>query len=185
MEHNFKIGNLVLHPIDNEPFRVDDTTEDKVLITGNFSGGTHPVVQSDWVSYKELKLYKTNPCVEDCLLRDNNNRPIQLGDKVRILKMVDDSDTAVNIYGVEPQLNGWVSNVYFEEFEGEVIFNKELLMYMIEGKKTSIPLSPVIRFNSGNGLIDQLESDAQKELQKELGLKDSNYETFIDYIEKI
>ena len=49
---SFKIGDVVYHRSvyeGNEPFKVVGITEDKLLLEGDFSGGTHAVLQRSWL----------------------------------------------------------------------------------------------------------------------------------------
>lgn len=40
-------------------------------------------------------------------IKDRNNNPINLGDEVEILKITNDSGLASDLYGVEPEMDGW------------------------------------------------------------------------------
>ena len=49
---SFNIGDVVYHRSvyeGNEPFKVVGITEDKLLLEGDFSGGTHAVLQRSWL----------------------------------------------------------------------------------------------------------------------------------------
>ena len=52
---SFKIGEIVYHRSvyeHKEPLKVVGITEDKLLLEGDYSGGTHNVVQRDWLPIK-------------------------------------------------------------------------------------------------------------------------------------
>lgn len=52
---SFKIGDIVYHRSvyeHKEPLKVVGITEDKLLLEGDYSGGTHNVVQRDWLPIK-------------------------------------------------------------------------------------------------------------------------------------
>lgn len=54
-ERSFSIGQTVYHRSvyeHKEPLKVVGITEDKLLLEGDFSGGTHNVVQRDWLPIK-------------------------------------------------------------------------------------------------------------------------------------
>jgi hypothetical protein len=54
-QHNLKIGDIVYHRSvyeHREPLRVVGITEDKLLLEGDYSGGTHNVCQRDWLPIK-------------------------------------------------------------------------------------------------------------------------------------
>lgn len=53
----YKIGDLVYYPIDECPFEVVGLRKDQLEIKGDFSGGTHNVIQTDWVDINDVKLY--------------------------------------------------------------------------------------------------------------------------------
>lgn len=60
--NQYKIGDLVSHPVDRAPFEVVGIRKDQIEIQGDFSGGTHNVCQSGWVPLNEVSPYKpTNP----------------------------------------------------------------------------------------------------------------------------
>jgi hypothetical protein len=57
--HDYQIGDKVLFPsVDNAPFEVVGVRPDHLEIKGDFSGGTHNVVQTDWVAITELEHYQ-------------------------------------------------------------------------------------------------------------------------------
>jgi hypothetical protein len=115
----------------------------------------------------------------------NNGEIIKVGDEVRIIKLTDDSGDATTLYGVEPQLNAWVEVVYLEEFTGVVTFNKKTLMYVIKGKYTEIALSTVIRYDMWVNSFERVDDDQVEEICKEFNIKDTEFETLINFIEKI
>ena len=43
------------HPLVNEVFEITAERKDSVEITGDFSGGTHSVSQSDWINKNRIK----------------------------------------------------------------------------------------------------------------------------------
>jgi hypothetical protein len=52
---SFRIGDIVYHRSvyeHKEPLKVVGITEDKLLLEGDYSGGTHNVVQRDWLPIK-------------------------------------------------------------------------------------------------------------------------------------
>lgn len=52
---SFKIGDIVYHRSvyeHKEPLKVVGITEDKLLLEGDYSGGTHNVFQRDWLPIK-------------------------------------------------------------------------------------------------------------------------------------
>ena len=52
---SFRIGDIVYHRSvyeHKEPLKVVGITEDKLLLDGDYSGGTHNVVQRDWLPIK-------------------------------------------------------------------------------------------------------------------------------------
>jgi hypothetical protein len=118
-------------------------------------------------------------------IKDQNNNSITLGDKVKILKITDDSGSAVDLYDVEPQLDGWVDIVYIEQFEGVITFDEENLMIMIKGKSTSLPLSNNIRHNMWNNTFDRVKNDDLKEIVNYYDLPNEKYESVIDYLVKL
>jgi hypothetical protein len=68
--HNYNLGDLVYHECDNAPFKVVGVRFNSIEIEGDFSGGTHNVVQRDWVNPEDVKpcelylnhgYYKKNP----------------------------------------------------------------------------------------------------------------------------
>lgn len=49
---NFKVGDIVYHTSVyqyKEPLKVVGITQDKLLLEGDFSGGTHNICQQDWL----------------------------------------------------------------------------------------------------------------------------------------
>lgn len=85
-----------------------------------------------------------------------SGRPIVIGDQVRILRICDDSGMACDLYGVEPQLNGFVEILYVEDFEGCVEFDLDRLMIVVNNGKTKIPLSSQIRYDMYDNVFDRL-----------------------------
>jgi hypothetical protein len=118
-------------------------------------------------------------------LRDRNEVPLKLGDKVRILKFTNDSGNATELFGVENQLNAWVNMVYLESFEGEITFDLETYMVVIKGKYTHLPLSEDIRHQCWEGLYDMLVDEDLYNIQEEFKLPDTKLITLVNYIEKI
>ena len=60
---SFRIGDIVYHRSvyeHNEPLKVVGITEDKLLLEGDFSGGTHNVVQRDWLPIKGTSRIKNH-----------------------------------------------------------------------------------------------------------------------------
>ena len=57
-KHNFKIGDLVSHPVDASPFKVVGIREDTVEIYGDWSGGTHNSYGTSCVHHTEIKHLK-------------------------------------------------------------------------------------------------------------------------------
>lgn len=54
-EINFRLGEIVYHRSvyqHREPLKVLGITEDSLLLEGDFSGGTHNVLQRDWLPIK-------------------------------------------------------------------------------------------------------------------------------------
>ena len=52
---SFRIGDIVYHRSvyeHKEPLKVVGITEDKLLLEGDYSGGTHNIVQRDWLPIK-------------------------------------------------------------------------------------------------------------------------------------
>jgi len=118
-------------------------------------------------------------------IKDRNNNSIGLGDKVQILKITDDSGNATDLYGVEPQLNGWVDIVYIESFEGVITYDEEKLMIVIKGERRSLPLSNYIRYNIWNDTFDRVNKKDLDEVVKDYDLPNNEYETIIDYLVKL
>lgn len=108
-----------------------------------------------------------------------------VGDRVRILKLTNDSGNATDLFGVEEQLSGWVNCYYFEEFEGVVEFDLNTLMIVVRGKFTKIPLSTDTRYNL---YINDYEYNIKKEeletIKNEFNLKDYELATIVDYVVK-
>lgn len=55
--HKYQLGDKVYYPADQAAFIVVGIRRDQVEIEGDFSGGTHCVIQRDWVDYNEVKPY--------------------------------------------------------------------------------------------------------------------------------
>lgn len=55
--HNFKIDDEVYYPVDTAPFKVIGIRKSSVEIEGDFSGGIHNVVESDWVNPESIVPY--------------------------------------------------------------------------------------------------------------------------------
>lgn len=59
--NEFKIGDIVYHRSvyeHKEALKVVGITEDKLLLEGDYSGGTHNVVQRDWLPIKGTSIIK-------------------------------------------------------------------------------------------------------------------------------
>lgn len=111
---------------------------------------------------------------------------LKLGDKVRIIKLTNDSASSTDLYGVEPHLNSWINIYYLEPFEGVVEFDTETLMIVVKGSYTKIPLSPSIRFNLyTNDFEEHITLDQLNEIKEELGVVGMDLESIIDYVIKI
>jgi len=61
--HNYKLNDEVYHPVDAAPFKVVGIRETEVEIEGDWSGGTHNVIQKDWVSPDVIKPYDNTKVV--------------------------------------------------------------------------------------------------------------------------
>jgi hypothetical protein len=118
-------------------------------------------------------------------LKDKDGQSLRLGDMVRVLKLTDDSGNATDLYGVEPQLNGWVDILYIEPFEGIITFDHKKLMVVIKGKCNNLPLSDFIRYNIWNDIYDRLSKEDLEIAKEEFGLENTDYETIIDYLVKL
>ena len=118
-------------------------------------------------------------------LKDNNNNILNIGDKVQILKITDDSGNASDLFGVEPELNGWVNLVYIELFKGIITFDEDKLMVVIKGDRRSLPLSNSIRYNIWNDIFQLIDKQSLKDIIKEYNLCDIEYDTIINYLIKI
>lgn len=60
---NFKIGETVYHRSvyeHNEPLKIVGITEDSLLLEGDFSGGTHNVIQRSWMPIKGVSRIKNH-----------------------------------------------------------------------------------------------------------------------------
>ena len=111
---------------------------------------------------------------------------LKLGDKVKILKLTNDSGNATDLFGVEAHLNAWISNYYFEEIEGTVEFNKDKLMVVVRSKYTELPLSPDIRYTLFcNDFENEITKSDLDELKEEFDLKDTTLDAIIDYVKII
>lgn len=52
---SIRIGDIVYHRdiyLHNEPLKVIGITEDRLLLEGDYSGGTHNIIQSSWMPIK-------------------------------------------------------------------------------------------------------------------------------------
>ena len=116
---------------------------------------------------------------------DIEENPINLGDKVQILKITDDSGHATDLYGVESHLNSWVEIIYIEPFEGIVTFDENKLMIVIKNDRKSLPLSSNIRYNIFNESFHRIQGNEFNNIVNEFKLPDNKYETFIKYLKKI
>ena len=58
--HNFKLGDKVYHQVDQAPFEVIGIRATTVEIEGDFSGGTHNIIQKSWVNHTEIEIYDIN-----------------------------------------------------------------------------------------------------------------------------
>jgi len=122
--------------------------------------------------------------VQKLNLTDIHGMKLKLGDTIRIIKITDDSGSASTLFGVEPHLDGWVSCVYPETFEGVITYDQLKMMVVIKGKYNEIPLSPFVRYEIWNDKFDQCDDDVMEEIQKELNIN-VGYGNLIDYIKKI
>ena len=113
------------------------------------------------------------------------NKLFKIGDKVRIIKITDESSRAVDLYGVEPQLDWWVSSVYIESFEGVIHYCKENLMIMIKGVRTSLPLSPSVRHRMYYEKYELIEKNDLAEAKEEMKLENTDYDYLMYYIQKL
>ena len=118
-------------------------------------------------------------------IKDIEGNTIELGDKVRVLKITDDSGTATDLFGVEPQLDSWLTVVYIEPLEGIVTYDSSKLMVVIKSKSTSLPLSSYIRHSIYYQAFEQISNKEVKEFAEELNLPNCDYDTIINYIKKI
>ena len=118
-------------------------------------------------------------------IKDRNNNSLNLGEKVQVLKITDDSGNATDLYGVEPHLNGWVDIVYIESFEGVITYDEEKLMIVIKGERRSLPLSNYIRYNIWNDIFDRVSKEDLEEIVKDYDLPNNEYETIINYLVKL
>jgi len=60
---SFRIGDIVYHRLvyeHNEPLKVVGITEEKLLLEGDYSGGTHNVIQRDWLPIKGTSRIKNH-----------------------------------------------------------------------------------------------------------------------------
>ncbi len=53
--NNYKLGDEVFHPCNTAPFIVVGIREKEVEIQGDWSGGTHNVIQTGWIDINEVK----------------------------------------------------------------------------------------------------------------------------------
>lgn len=118
-------------------------------------------------------------------LKDRNGETLNIGDRVQILKVSDDSGNATDLFGMEIQLNSWVDLIYLETFEGIITYNEDKMLVEIKGDRTSIPLSSHIRYNIWNNLYDMIEGEDLKNIMEEFHLPNMEYEAIINYIMKI
>ena len=118
-------------------------------------------------------------------LKDRNNKSLNIGDQVQILKITDDSGNASDLFGVEPQLNGWVDIVYIEPFNGTITYDDEKLMIIIKGERRSLPLSNYIRYNIWNDTFDRVSNEDLQNIKKDFNLPNTEYETIINYLVKL
>ena len=116
---------------------------------------------------------------------DIEGKSINLGDKVQILKITDDSGHATDLYGVESHLNSWVEIIYIEPFEGVVTFDEDKLMVVIKNDRKSLPLSSNIRYNIFNDSFHRIQGNELHEIVDEFKLPNDKYETFINYLKVV
>ena len=120
---------------------------------------------------------------------DTNNVHIKIGSTVTINIIQDDSGYASDLFGVEPQLNAWVSCIYPDKFTGVVKFDRQLLQVVIEAgdKSVKIPLSESLRHIMYYNRWECMHNDNDKEalsLLEQSGFKD-DYDGFVNYIEVV
>lgn len=115
-------------------------------------------------------------------VKDINEIPVKLGDRVEVLKITDESGSATSLYGVEPHLDGWVSIFYIEPFEGVVTFCEEKLMVVIRDGKKEVPLSNSIRYESSLNIFECLSEEDIQEVVKDYNLEGDDLEDIIDYL---
>lgn len=118
-------------------------------------------------------------------LMDMNDNPLKLGDTVEILKITNDSGMASQLFDVEPQLDGWVEQVYIEEFRGVITYDTDLMMIRIESKRTGVPLSKTIRFYMFNELFQNVDQESLEEIKKDYEINELTCKSMVDYIVKI
>lgn len=119
-------------------------------------------------------------------LKTNKGEEIKLGDKIELLRFCDDSGTACDLYGVEPQLDGWINVSYIENYQGEVIFCEEKMMVVVRCKNVDIPLSKEIRYNMYLNIYENIIQEEDLKISKEENnLIDIEYETFIEFLVKL
>ncbi|MDV3661640.1 hypothetical protein CMU70_14390 [Elizabethkingia anophelis] len=60
----------------------------------------------------------------------------RIGDLVKFNIVTDDSGWATDKFGVEPQLNGWVTEIYTEELFGEIVRRNTIEVINTDGKRS-------------------------------------------------
>jgi hypothetical protein len=120
-------------------------------------------------------------------IKDNKGIELNFGDKVSILHIFDDSGRAVDLYGVEPQLDAWIEDVYLDVVEGELIFDHELMMVMIKTRNRKFPFSPLLRYEFVLQQFERLDLKEQSLILKEENVIDCELspEFINDYLIKL
>lgn len=120
-------------------------------------------------------------------IKDNKGALVKLGEKVRILFIQDDSGRAIDIYGVEPQLDGWVEQVYIEPLEGIVTFDESLMTIMVVSDKgRKVPLSKKLRSYSVIERFERLDHvEESKIMNDDFGLEEITEEIILNYLVKL
>ena len=151
-------------------------------------GFGHSIIGDDLPSVDELQPHEVIDMIikiyngESIEFYNINDTLVKLGDTVSILWIADDSGNAVDIFGVEPQLNGWVRLAYIEEITGVVEFDNELLMVVVKTKHRTYPLSQKLRYNSNVEKFELLDAEDLEEAKDEFELSEVTVESITNYI---
>ncbi|MEG0848458.1 MAG: hypothetical protein RSE50_00745 [Myroides sp.] len=65
----------------------------------------------------------------------SREQKFRIGDLVKFNIITDDSGWATDKFGVEPQLNGWVTEIYTEELFGEIV-RRNTIEFINSGKRS-------------------------------------------------